>query len=86
MNPGKTVSSGKGYTRSYTFNDEETLRTAQQSPMDARDAQSDGQRHNGFQGDSVVSYISHFGTTSVVIDYMHGALMGVTHRHLNMSV
>ena len=47
-----------------------------------------GQRHNVFQCDSVISYLPHFGITSIVIDYMYGVLtvlMGVTH-HLNMCL
>lgn len=82
--PGETVDSGAGRCRSFTNTDYEA-RTQQSIRQDAENALRNGVRHNGFRGMSVLLHVPHFDfTKNVGIDYMHGVLLGVVKKLLEL--
>lgn len=83
---GKVVKSGSGHCRSYPYREEQAkLRDDRSLQQHAKLAQDTGQRHLGFQGNSVIHYLSYFSVTKCcVIDYMHGVLLGVTKKLLEL--
>lgn len=80
--PGAVVASGAGNCRSYIQQGEPApRRTDQNVKQHAKLAHESGQRHRGFVGLSVLQYLPYFSMIkSIVIDYMHGTLLGITKK------
>lgn len=83
--PGVVVSSGKGTCRSYPYNKTPVMRSESDARNSAKAARISGQRVEGFFGENVLMYLPYFCmTTNVTIDYMHGALLGVCKKLLQL--
>lgn len=83
--PGVVVESGKGRCRSYPYREVPSkLRKEDELRKNATEAQENGNRIKGFFGKSILSYLPYLSLTdSVVIDYMHGTLLGITKKLLH---
>ena len=58
---------------------------AKEISRDGKTAQRENKRVNGFTGESVLNYLPHFTlNNNVVIDYMHGLLLGITNKFLTL--
>jgi hypothetical protein len=58
-----------------------SVRTGETVRKNALDAVEHGDHCLGFRGKSVLMYVPHFGITkNVPVDYMHGVLLGVTKK------
>ncbi|KAL5020963.1 hypothetical protein ScPMuIL_000118 [Solemya velum] len=86
MDPGEVVPSGKGHCRVYSCSEQLPVpRTDESARLNALAARQSGNRNEGFMGESVLWYLPYFSvTTSVVIDYMHGTLLGVSSKFLEL--
>ncbi|KAJ8319715.1 hypothetical protein KUTeg_002736 [Tegillarca granosa] len=86
LEPGEVVKSGKGTCRSYINREQPTPARSDESARNcAQIARQSGKRTEGFLGESVLWYLSYFSVTnSVVIDYMHGTLLGVCKKLLEL--
>ena len=85
LEPGKVVKSGKGNCRTYPYNDDQEPRSKMTLQADAREAITSGKRVHGVTSESVLSCLPYFDPTkNVVIDYMHGILLGITKRLLGL--
>lgn len=85
MESGQIVPSGKAYCRAYIQRDETPiLRTDEMARASAVQARQTGKRIDGFFGESVLLYLPYFSiVNNIVIDYMHGTLLGVTKKFLD---
>jgi len=85
MESGQVVSSGKGYCRAYLTREQPpSLRTDEMARLNAIQARQTGSRIEGFLGESVLWYLPYFSfVNNIVIDYMHGILLGVTKKFLD---
>lgn len=83
--PGVVVASGKGNCRSYPYNESPILRSEEEARNSATLARNEGKRIDGFFGENVFMYLPYFSMTkNVTIDYMHGVLLGVTKKFLDI--
>ncbi|VDI25225.1 Hypothetical predicted protein [Mytilus galloprovincialis] len=86
LEPGKVVKSGKGNCRSYPYRDvDPEPRTKENIKSDAQEAIASGKRVHGINSESVLSCLPYFDvTTNVVIDYMHGILLGILKKLMSL--
>ena len=86
MAQGKVVPSGKGHTRAFAYKENGyESRTLENVRSDAKVAQLQKKRVNGFTGESVFLYLRDFSLSSNVgIDYMHDILLGVAKNFLTL--
>ncbi|XP_053398883.1 uncharacterized protein LOC123556697 [Mercenaria mercenaria] len=86
MEPGQVVASGKGHCRAYLYRDQPAeQRTDETLRENADSARNTRERVNGVIGLSVLWYLPYFSfTNNVVIDYMHGTLLGVSRKMLEL--
>ena len=86
MDQGKVVSSGKGHCRVFPYEGNPlVLRTSEAIQRDGKQAQQSRKKVNGFIGESVFNYLPYFSlNNNIVIDYMHGILLGVTKKLLTL--
>jgi len=84
--PGAVVKSGAGTCRAYIAQEEAVqMRTDQSAKGNATMAHQTRQRHHGFIGLGVLHYLPYFSmTNNIVIDYMHGTLLGITKKLLEL--
>ena len=84
--PGESTPSGAGYCRAYPYrNTPINLRTDADIKENAANAQNSKIRVNGFYGMCALMYLPYFKLAeNVVIDYMHGILLGVTKKMLEL--
>ena len=86
MDQGQVVKSGKGHCRVFPYKDNHsTLRTSDEIKRDGKQAQQSRKKVNGFFGESVFNYLPNFSlNNNIVIDYMHGILLGITKKLLTL--
>ncbi|VDI09445.1 Hypothetical predicted protein [Mytilus galloprovincialis] len=86
LEPGKVVKSGKANCRSYPYRDvDPEPRTKENIKSDAQEAIASGKRVHGINSESVLSCLPYFDvTTNVVIDYMHGILLGILKKLMSL--
>jgi hypothetical protein len=81
---GKVVKSGAGNCRTFPFKDYDK-RTDDMIKEASLTASRTGKRYHGFFGESILSCLPYFSLSkNIVIDYMHGTLLGVTKKFLDM--
>jgi hypothetical protein len=81
LEPGHRVPSGDGNCQSYTYHAEPVLRSHESVQFLARKSRDTGKRETGFTGESVLLYLPYFQPTrDVVIDYIHGILLGIAKK------
>lgn len=84
LHPGVVVRSGKGHCRSFPFRDE-PMRTTMETKRNAEQALNSRKRVKGMMGISVLNYLPYFLICEyIVIDYMHGVLLGICKKLLGM--
>lgn len=84
MHPGAVVRSGNGYCRSFPYVNM-PLRTTEDIKKNAADAHESRKRINGITGISVFNYLPYFSLcNNIVIDYMHGILLGICKKLLGL--
>lgn len=83
---GVVVTSGKGQCRSYPHRSVPAKRRSEVEMKEyATRAQESGKRIKGFFGISILSYLPYFSLIeNMVIDYMHGTLLGITKKFLHL--
>ena len=64
----------------------EVLRTAESFKQNATEASEHGKTVMGIHGKSVVAYMPGFSPSNIVIDYMHGVLLGITKGLLKLWI
>lgn len=82
MEPGTVVPSGNGHCRAYLSSlHPPEPRTDDSLKRNAELARQTGKTHAGIMGQSVLGFLPYFSfTKNVVIDYMHGTLLGVSKK------
>ncbi|XP_033730842.1 uncharacterized protein LOC117320344 [Pecten maximus] len=87
LEPGKVVKSCKGHCRCFPYSPVLNLRSDNMIMEDSKNAQKSKNLKtniNGFTGESVLNYLPNFSLKdNIVIDYMHGILLGITKKLLN---
>jgi hypothetical protein len=82
---GVSVPSGAGHCRSYQYEDNLDMRTDESVRNHSKEARSSHKRVMGFYGETVFLYLSCFSlVNNVVVDYMHGALLGVVKKFMEL--
>ena len=84
--PGEMVKKGKGQVRCYPYKDVPSVkRTDESLRIAASQAAETQSKVKGMQGRSVFMCLSYLSlVSSIVIDYMHGTLLGVTKKLLSL--
>ena len=84
MEKGKTVTSGKG--RAYLSQAQcAAARSDEELRKSSITARMSGKKSDGMLGQSVLWFLPYFSLTkNVVIDYMHGTLLGITKKMLEL--
>ncbi|KAL5011498.1 hypothetical protein ScPMuIL_004363 [Solemya velum] len=85
MESGKVVPSGKAYCRVYLPREQmPCIRTYDAARESATKSRQTGTRIEGFLGESVLWHLPYFSMVNgIVIDYMHGILLGITKKFLD---
>lgn len=85
MEPGVVLPTGDGRCRAYPFNPTPVLRSEPDARTSASAARISGKRTDGFFGENAFMFLPYFSmTTNVAIDYMHGILLGVCKKFLEL--
>ncbi|KAH3879830.1 hypothetical protein DPMN_003737 [Dreissena polymorpha] len=85
VNEGQSVASGAGHCRSYQYQEHLEMRTEESIREHAKEARNSRKRVMGFYGETVFMYLTYFSLmNNVVIDYMHGALLGVVKKFMEI--
>ena len=85
--PGEVVKKGKGNCRVYLYDESKvpTKRTNESIKAAAAEASTSKKRVKGMHGKSVFLHLAYLSlVTNIVVDYMHGCLLGVTKKLMSL--